>query len=83
MRRRRTTKVGVEEWMDEPRWQSPSHQISIEIDTPRGIKRIHVAGTRSQQRPLTTGPLTDRKIDKYLKQRRNSDWLPRRPEFTL
>lgn len=83
MKRKRTTKIGVEEFMDEPRWQSPSHQIAIEVDTPRGIRKIHVAGTKTQARPLTTGPLTDRKIKKYLKERRNSDWLPRRPEFAL
>jgi hypothetical protein len=77
MRRRIFTKVGVEETMDDPRWMSPAHTISIEIDAPRGIKRVNVAGIRSQTRPIVTGKLSDKKIDKYKKEGRYGTWKPK------
>lgn len=54
--------------MDEARWQSPSHQISIEVDTPRGVQRRMVAGIRSPKifDSLAGEVLTDKKIDKHV-----------------
>lgn len=68
---KRTTKIGVEETMDDPRWQSPAHQVSIEVDNLRGsgTHRKRVAGIKSARfygTPIGK-PLTDRMIGKYVK----------------
>lgn len=67
---KRTTKIDVEETMDDPRWQSPAHQISIEVDNLRsgGTHRVRVAGIKSAKfygSPVGK-KLDDKAIDKYL-----------------
>jgi hypothetical protein len=57
MRRKRVTGYGPNgeplwEFMDETRWSSPYHQITIEVETHKGTARIPVTGIRRSSKIL-------------------------------
>lgn len=79
---KKQTKIGIWEEENDNKWTSPSHQITIEVDNPRGgTYRKSVQGIKSAKvfGSHVRGKLTDKKIARYEKE----GWYEMRKLFHL